>query len=211
MKKKLLMRLAAAALAAGMCLSSAGAAYFKDVSSNAWYYSAVNKCSNYGYMKGYTDGSFRPNATITRAECVTLLYRISDADPTTGVLFEFNDVPSNAWYHTAASVLGDAMGGTKFVNTAQYYAIYFYPNKACTREDFIYGMGNVINVPRDSYSYFDDWASINPDYVDVINSMRTYGIISGDGTGMHGKFNPKKTITRAEVAQILCNYIENYL
>ena len=205
MKKKLLMRLAAAALAVGMCLSSAGAAYFTDVSPNAWYYDAVTECSDYGLLNGYQNGTFRPNATITRAECVALLYRIADVDPTTGVLFEFSDVPSNAWYHTAASVLGDTLGGAKFTNLA----IFFYPNKACTREDFVFGLGNALNIPRgNSYSYFDDWASINPDYIDVINAMRSYGFINGDGTGLHGKFNPKKTITRAEVAQILYHIIE---
>ena len=56
MKKKLLMRLAAAALAVGMCLSSAGAAYFTDVSPNSWYYGAAMECASYGLMKGYDDG-----------------------------------------------------------------------------------------------------------------------------------------------------------
>ena len=45
MKKKLLMRLAAAALAVGMCLSSAGASYFTDVSPNSWYYGAAMECA----------------------------------------------------------------------------------------------------------------------------------------------------------------------
>ena len=52
MKKKMLMRFAAVALAAGMCISCAGATYFSDVSSNAWYYDAVTKCSNYNLMYG---------------------------------------------------------------------------------------------------------------------------------------------------------------
>ena len=73
MKKKLLMRLAAAALAVGMCLSSAGASYFTDVSPNSWYYGAAMECASYGLMKGYDDGSFRPNANVTRAECAQIL------------------------------------------------------------------------------------------------------------------------------------------
>ena len=80
MKKKLLMRLAAAALAVGMCLSSAGASYFTDVSPNAWYYDAVTECSDYGLLNGYQNGTFRPNATITRAECAALLDRMVDPD-----------------------------------------------------------------------------------------------------------------------------------
>ena len=70
MKKKLLMRLAAAALAVGMCLSSAGASYFTDVSPNAWYYDAVTECSDYGLLNGYQN---RERINFTRAECAALL------------------------------------------------------------------------------------------------------------------------------------------
>ena len=55
MKKKMLMRFAAVALAAGMCISGAGAAYFTDVSPNAWYYDAVTECSDYGLLPCWTE------------------------------------------------------------------------------------------------------------------------------------------------------------
>ena len=209
MKKKLLMRLAAAALAVGMCLSSAGASYFTDVSPNSWYYGAAMECASYGLMNGYDDGSFRPNANVTRAECAQIL---SNINPEWRAEIIYYDVDSSKWYRNVVSHYGTYMGGT-YTDTKHTtpfaYREYFYPNRACTREDFVYGVGNVIGISTDNnYSYFDDWASINPNYVDVINAMRMYGIVNGDGTGMHGKFNPKKTITRAEVAQILCNLIE---
>ena len=209
MKKKMLMRFAAVALAAGMCISGAGATYFSDVSSNAWYYDAVTKCSNYDLMHGYENGTFRPSATMTRAECAQIL---ANLNPEWRAEISYYDVNYSKWYWNTVSNYGNYMGGS-YTDTNHKtpigYRVYFYPEKACTREDFAYGVGNVIGIPTEnSYSYFDDWGSINPDYMDVINAMRSYGIIGGDGTGLHGKFNPKQTITRAEVAQILCNLIE---
>ena len=103
MKKKLLMRLAAVALAVGMCLSSAGAAYFTDVSPNSWYYGAAMECASYGLMKGYDDGSFRPNANVTRAECAQIL---SNINPEWRAEIIYYDVDSSKWYRNVVSHYG---------------------------------------------------------------------------------------------------------
>lgn len=219
MKKKLLMRLAAAALAAGMCLSSAGATYFKDVSPNAWYYNAVNKCSNYGYMKGYNDGTFRPNATLTRAECASVIHNL--------VPDSFNpepyitDVPNDAWYSDAVTAVGICMGGS-YTDTSKWvsilaagsyeHPIYFYPKKACIRQDFAVGLYNAMGWSQHSWKYhFNDlnsisWGDEYYNYRQAACSMANNRIMMGD---TKGNFNPKKSITRAEMAQILCNFAEN--
>ena len=83
------------------------------------------------------------------------------------------------------------------------------PEKACTREDFAYGLGCVLyDLEDEGGSGFNDYQQINPQYRDTIMKLRHNGIINGDGVGRYGYFHPKKTITRAEVAQILCNLIE---
>lgn len=132
MKKKLLMRLAAAALAVGMCLSSAGASYFTDVSPNAWYYDAVTECSDYGLLNGYQNGTFRPNATITRAECAALLHRMVDPDEPLGSEIGYQDVSQMDWYYMATKGGGQLLGGVKVTYTNKspvgYYA-WFYPKK----------------------------------------------------------------------------------
>lgn len=212
MKKKLLMRLAAAALAVGMCLSSAGASYFTDVSPNAWYYDAVTECSDYGLLNGYQNGTFRPNATITRAECAALLDRMVDPDEPLGSEIGYQDVSQMDWYYMATKGGGQLLGGVKVTYTNKspvgYYA-WFYPKKACTREDFAYGLGCVLyDLEDEGGSGFNDYQQINPQYRDTIMKLRHNGIINGDGVGRYGYFHPKKTITRAEVAQILYNMIE---
>lgn len=52
---------------------------FTDVPSNAWYNTAISTLFNAGVLNGYPDGSFRPNEPITRAEFVTIAYRIVSA------------------------------------------------------------------------------------------------------------------------------------
>ena len=81
--------------------------------------------------------------------------------------------------------------------------------KACTREDFAYGLGCVLyDLEDEGGPGFNDYQQINPQYRDTIMKLRHNGIINGDGVGRYGYFHPKKTITRAEVAQILYNMIE---
>ena len=209
MKKKMLMRFAAVALAAGMCISCAGATYFSDVSSNAWYYDAVTKCSNYDLMHGYENGTFRPSATMTRAECAQIL---ANLNPEWRAEIIYYDVNYSKWYWNTVSNYGNYMGGT-YTDTNHKtpigYRVYFYPEKACTREDFAYGLGCVLyDLEDEGGSGFNDYQQINPQYRDTIMKLRHNGSINGDGVGRYGYFHPKKTITRAEVAQILCNLIE---
>lgn len=49
---------------------------FKDVLSDSWYYDAVSIAVGEGYTNGYPDGTFRPNAEMSRAEAATFLTRI---------------------------------------------------------------------------------------------------------------------------------------
>lgn len=75
---------------------------FTDVASNDWYYSAVLNAVGFGWITGYSDGSFRPNASITRAEVATIVNRMldrnADHDFVNGnATASFVDVPSNHW------------------------------------------------------------------------------------------------------------------
>ena len=67
-------RLAAFALAA--CLTAAPAAAFTDTEEH-WAKDAINRWSEgYGLINGYEDGTFRPDASITRGETVTIVNRV---------------------------------------------------------------------------------------------------------------------------------------
>lgn len=70
---------------------------FTDVASGAWYNNAVSTLTRAGILDGYEDGSFRPNASITRAEFTKIAVSFfkhaggASANP-------FSDVPDSAWY-----------------------------------------------------------------------------------------------------------------
>lgn len=69
-----------ACVAAGMNDSASmlggAASQFSDVKPNEWYTGYVNLAVSQGYVKGYPDGTFKPNNTITNAEVVTVILRI---------------------------------------------------------------------------------------------------------------------------------------
>ena len=67
---------------------------FSDVTEGKWFYTAVMTLASNGIIKGYSDGTFHPNAPITRAEFATLCSRfdsLNDGNMT------FSDVPESYW------------------------------------------------------------------------------------------------------------------
>ena len=96
--------------------SSGGGDYlFTDVPQDAWYAAAVEEMTGYSLVSGYKDGTFRPDANITRAEFVTILSRIPHDD--IGTEGSFSDVPKTHWAYNAVQtalaqgwVAGDPSG-----------------------------------------------------------------------------------------------------
>lgn len=57
-----------------------GTASFTDIAEGQWYTDAVNWAAEQGVVNGYPDGTFRPEAPITRQEMATMLYRLAKAE-----------------------------------------------------------------------------------------------------------------------------------
>lgn len=68
---------------------------FTDVPESYWAYAAISKLASLGILSGYSDGSFKPDALISRAEFAAIISRFFDVPAGTVV---FSDVPANAWY-----------------------------------------------------------------------------------------------------------------
>jgi len=62
-----------------------------------WYMRAVNTLASIGFIKGYPDGSFRPDNHITRAEFVTMTIQFAERTPEQHKPLPFNDVPADHW------------------------------------------------------------------------------------------------------------------
>ena len=146
------------------------------------------------YIFGYPDGSVQPDASITRAEAVSIFFRlIDDDDKEAAIPNAFFDVPADEWYAQSVSyaakmqiVLGYPDGG-------------FHPEDRITRAEFATIMSRFVPSGAPSASRFSDvpsdhWAS---GFIDVCAAN---GWIMGypDGT-----FQPESPISRAEVVTVL--------
>ena len=81
---------------------TSGRDHFSDISGN-WARDAINLAAEAGLVYGYTDGTFRPDQTITRAETIAMVNRILGRSASAGTVLRgyqtFQDVPSDAWYY----------------------------------------------------------------------------------------------------------------
>ena len=69
---------------------------FSDIAAESWYNNAISTLSNMGIINGYEDGTFKPNAPITRAEFTAIATRFFDYEAEYDGAF--NDVSARAWY-----------------------------------------------------------------------------------------------------------------
>lgn len=100
---------------------------FSDVSSGDWFYEAIRYMTQNGLMNGTGNGTFAPNATITRGMLVTILYRL-DGEPAVSGTCPFTDIPSGSYCEKAATWA--AANGI----ISGYGDGHFGPNDAVTRE-----------------------------------------------------------------------------
>ncbi len=79
---------------------------FKDVSSSDWYYSEVRRAVASGYISGYEDNTFRPNAYITRQEAAVVLSRVVTPPDEDKSIYEFRDGSGiDSWAQSGAGMI----------------------------------------------------------------------------------------------------------
>ena len=128
--------------------------FYSDVKSSAWYADAVGALSELGIVKGYEDGSFRPDDEISRAEFVAMISRFFEIDPVRGC--EFPDVGEERWYYgviASATSRGWITGysdGTfrpqNFISRAEVAAITNRVLERSADRDFIREAGEELTV-----------------------------------------------------------------
>ena len=103
---------------------------FTDVAEGAYYYEAVLWAVEKGITNGTTETTFAPNATVTRGQTVTFLYRYEESPAVTGSL-AFNDVSADSF--CADAVIWATEKGITNGTTATTFS----PNAACTRGQIV--------------------------------------------------------------------------
>ena len=157
----------------------------------------LNTTDHVSYIIGYSDGTVKPNAGITRAEVATIFFRLLTDGARERFWSEtsaYSDVAAGSWYNIAVSTLSNMgiLGG--------YEDGTFRPNASITRAEFA----------KIAVSFFD-WADVYAvnSFVDVRDSAwyanyvavaAEIGLIEGYGGNV---FRPDATITRAEACTII--------
>ena len=173
---------------------------FSDVNSGAWYYDNVMNAAENGYVSGYTDGTYRPLNSITRAEFASMIAKAMGYEANPDAPSMFPDVADNFWGKAAINfcVQNDIISG--------YSDGTFQPNKAITRQEAAAILNNAFKLAEEygvSSDLFADDAKISGWAETHVYAAKASGLMKGDaGTN---NFRPTSSITRAEAASILMN------
>ena len=191
--------------AARKALKTAGcpSTNFTDVEENGWYHTGVDFMVKNGFMNGVADDAFDVDGNLTRAQLVTILYRIA-GEPESTATNPFADVADGQWY-TNAVIWAAENGIVKGVNTTT-----FAPNDQITREQiatilFRYAKAEKV---EGKLAGFPDAEKISDYAADAMAWAVEQGLINGISES-DGKtyLAPQETATRAQIAVILMRYL----
>ena len=159
------------------------------------YVVGLNTEDHYAYIRGYEDGTIRPEGNITRAEVATIFYRLLSSEALEAFKTTedtFTDVDSDAWYNLSVSTLAKAGVISGYPDGS------FNPNGKITRAELVSIATRFFTTIEVGDSKFSDiaghWAA------KAIDEAYIKGIIKGysDGT-----FRPDQAVTRAEAMKIV--------
>ena len=181
-------------------IAPAPADLFTDVYRADWFFEAVKAASERGIFTGYPDGSFRPNASMTRAMFAQVLYRIA-GQPKLPAYLPFTDVSSSDWFYDAvcwayASGIVNGVSETSFA-----------PDRSITREQMatmLYKYSVHMDAAEESdigsLEGFSDAASVSGYAETPLRWAVGTGLINGMGDG---RLSPAAFATRAQASAIL--------
>ena len=181
-----------------MLLVPVQAASFTDVPEKAWYRAAVDYVSEKGWMNGVGETTFAPTMDVTRAMFVTLLAAYAD-ETVDNSNAAFTDTGAGKWY-TGSAAWAAGLGIVKGIGDGR-----FAPSRAITRQDlcvmlYKYLQVSGIEFKADADRTYADFASVAAYAKEAVSFCAASGLVTGYEDG---SFRPRKTATRAQVAQIL--------
>ena len=151
-------------------------------------------------MKGMAEGIFAPENALTRAQFVTILYRLEGEPNIEGLENPFGDVKADLWYTNAvvwAASKGIVIGKTDTI---------FDPDAAITIEQtaaILYRYSEAKPLEEDLLKTYTDASSVSVYAIDAMNWAVASGLINGM---TKTTLAPKGTATRAQIATILMRY-----
>ena len=174
---------------------------FSDVDNNFWGYQYIKILYENNIIKGYEDGTFKPDNNITRAEFAVILTMAAKPELPLAGKSSFADVKPEAWYSPYAEAVKDILPYTTENNLS-----YFKPDVNLTREDTVVGIVNqkgyeLENTDEESIPFSDFELISETARRHVLTGIARYNLFKGY---YDGSFRPEGEITRAELATVIC-------
>ncbi|WP_367926191.1 S-layer homology domain-containing protein [uncultured Ruthenibacterium sp.] len=165
---------------------------FTDISKSDYFYDAVLWAADKGVTSGVTDTLFAPNASCTRAQMVTFLWR-ANGSPVVDYAMNFTDVPADAYYADAVrwAVSKGITSGTS--------ATTFAPDMTVTRAQTVTFLYRAAGTPAVSGGSFAD-VDANAYYADAVAWAVAEDITSGTSATT---FSPDAACTRGQIVTFL--------
>lgn len=180
---------------------------FGDLTAAAWYHDGVHYCLENDLMRGVSGGKFLPDGSTTRAQLVTILWRLEGSPETTGAV-HFNDTAGGAWY-TEAVRWAAGSGVVKGYDNGC-----FGPNDAVTREQmaailyrYAQHKGYDVSAGEDTNILsFDDAFAVSEYAIPAMQWACGSGLITGAWRDGGMALAPRDTTTRAQTATLLMRF-----
>jgi molybdate transport system substrate-binding protein len=185
--------------------STALAKTFSDVPASHWAYAVINDLSDNKILNGYTDGTFKPAATMSNAEFTALITRAYCT--LNGLELPGAGTVDQKWYEPAF----DEAAANKIITISQFAG---KENTPITRSDMALLVSNAladISAPSDVAAALDKFTdasaitSLSASYQGAIAKLGNAGIVNGDSAK---RFNAASNMNRAEAATIVSNYLK---
>ena len=168
--------------------------FFVDVPADVYYYDAVRWAAENGITEGVDGTHFAPDATCTRAQAVTFLWRAAGCPESKSSVNPFTDVVEGSYYYDA--VLWAAENGI----TDGVDETHFAPDATCTRAQIVTFLWRATGCPEpESLSSFAD-VPTGSYYAKAVAWAVEQGITVGT---VGGKFSPDAPCTRAQIVTFL--------
>ena len=182
-----------------------GAMGFKDVAKGKWYYEAVEFVYKNGIMSGKSAEVFDPVADITRQEFVTVLYNYMGKPAVSGDFNVFSDIPAGKWF--SAPVQWGYENKILAGKSADTFGLGLVTRQEAAQFMYNFAKFKGLNVDNKAdLGMFVDGAEISDWAKDAVGYAAYTGLMKGKGGGV---FDPKANLTRAEVAQLIMNFIKS--
>ena len=180
---------------------------FGDLTAAAWYHDGVHYCLENGLMRGVSGGKFLPDGSTTRAQLVTVLWRLEGSPETTGAV-RFGDTAGGAWY-TEAVRWAAGCGVVKGYDNGC-----FGPNDAVTREQmaailyrYAQHKGYDVSAGEDTNILsFNDAFAVSEYAIPAMQWACGSGMVRGIAQKGGMALAPRDTTTRAQTATLLMRF-----